>query len=261
MTLGIWFLTSFTVFSGWATSFYPTPFSDKVRNAPHVVRGTAGSSQADWSVGGDGSRRIYTYTDLKVEEVIKGAQISNGSSILMRELGGEKDGLGMRVAGTAEFKQGEDTVVFLGNKNPDGSYDVFGMMTGKFNVRRDDQGEEVLTGGGLSPWGQWEGLVQHDTGPLKKDRGKWTLNRLRDLVKEQIAVEPQAQQPKTIDQSPVSPDPQKPTASPLQNKAEESTIDGPTQGQSRSPRGMILAVGVGLGFALWGIRMVTRKKS
>ncbi|MBU6375156.1 MAG: hypothetical protein KGQ59_04100, partial [Bdellovibrionales bacterium] len=131
-----------------ATTFMPTPFPDKVEDAPSIVRGTAGNSVSDWGIGRDGVKRIYTYTELSPKEVIKqgpGEPIPT-NTIKIRELGGTKDGMGMEVSGTAHFNRGEDVVVMLGDRTSDGAFEVRGMMMGKFNIERDSQGREVLSG-------------------------------------------------------------------------------------------------------------------
>src|SRR5689334_6400670 len=74
-----------------ATTFYAQPFPETVQQAPIIVRGKTGASYADWSKTGE-NKNIYTYTDLQMTEVLKGKQI--GPSILIREMGGQKDGVG-----------------------------------------------------------------------------------------------------------------------------------------------------------------------
>jgi hypothetical protein len=95
-----------------ATTFMERSFPDAVKDAPVVVRGRVGTSYANWVTGPDGTRRIFTFIELTVDEVLKGPSAAGKRSLTMRELGGEKDGVGMQVAGTAHFNQGEDTVVF-----------------------------------------------------------------------------------------------------------------------------------------------------
>lgn len=160
--------------AAWGTSFFEAPFPDAVKDAPVIVRGTAGPGEADWGHERDGAKRIFTYYDLKVAEVFKGLAEPSGSILRMREMGGEKDGIGMQVSGTASFAPGEDVVVFLGDKNGEGSYDVWGMMMGRFSVTKADDGQEVLRGAGISTRASGASPVP-----------RWTLDALRRLVASQ----------------------------------------------------------------------------
>lgn len=82
-------------------------FEQMAAGAHAVVRATVGAQQARWD---DGRRRINTYTELRVTEAIKGEV---PTIILVRQPGGEVDGIGARVSGAARFHQGEDVVLFL----------------------------------------------------------------------------------------------------------------------------------------------------
>lgn len=176
-----------------ATTFFPVPFPESVQDAPLIVRGRTGTSHADWATGPDGARRIYTYTEFEVTELLKGKVREH--SISLRELGGEKDGTGLHVPGTAHFGAGEDLVVFLSDRDTrqkagEGpvepgvpAFDVRGMMMGRFDIRKDADGAEYLAGGSL---GQSEHALRSEgevagNGTVKN----WTLDRLRELVKEQ----------------------------------------------------------------------------
>jgi hypothetical protein len=119
-----------------STSFIIRPFPTVIKETKNIARGKVGISYSDWSFANDGTKRLYTFTELIVEEVIKGAL--RGPSIMMREFGGTKDGVGMEVSGTASFKKGEEIVVMLGEENVDGSYQVMGLMLGKLEVHRSN---------------------------------------------------------------------------------------------------------------------------
>ena len=117
-------------------------------------------------------------------EVLKGDL--RDQTIVVRELGGEKDGVGMNVAGSAQFSRGQDVVVMLNAMDPDGFYDVKGMMMGRYDVVRDEGGGEYLTGPGL---GQHPQQTHHesqmDTGRAEKVGTKWTISALRTLIQDQ----------------------------------------------------------------------------
>jgi len=253
---------------GAATTFFERPFPDTVQEVPIIVRGIVGNSYSNWAANEDGGRRIYTFYDLQVSERLKGTVESK--TLLMREIGGEKDGIGMQVAGSAHFDRGEDVVVMLSARNSDGSYDIRGMMMGKFNIEKDEDGKEVLVGGGLSGGhgGHHDDSVRHveghdDSGATPKP--KWTIESLRQLIQTQ---ERQARQnPSPLPSLRRVPDPspteQISTDSPapqLQNSpAEETTVSQ----NAGFPRDLALKLGglAVLGFvALLWIRSRQRKR-
>lgn len=165
MTVILLFLSSVLLHFAYATTFYPAPFPSSVYDAPVIVRGTIGTRNSDWNQDADGIKRLFTYYSLQVKEAFKG-NIS-GSSIKIRELGGEKDGVGLEVPGASQYQQNEDVIVFLKNQSSDGSYEVEGMMMGKYNIQKDQNNTEYLIGASI-------------------DRNsKWTLNALRNLIREQ----------------------------------------------------------------------------
>jgi hypothetical protein len=219
-----------------ATTFMERPFPDAVRDAPIVVRGRVGASYTNWVVGPDGGKRIFTFTELTVDEVFKGPSAAGKRSLVMRELGGEKDGMGMQVAGTAQFERGEDVVVFLNEPAPDGAYEVRGMMMGKYTLERED-GQEHLAGAGLMDrQGHGEHVVgeaHNDTPPEKK----WTLDALRQLIRSQglgLVPTPGPSKPAPLQALSPTPAPPVPRAAPsptpapqLQNSPPGEPADDP----------------------------------
>jgi hypothetical protein len=131
-----------------ATTFINRPIGEVVKESQNIVRGRAGESYSDWAK--DERKVIYTYTPLNVTEVLKGD--IKDPKIILRQPGGSKDGTEMNVPGTAYFATDEEVVVLLGTRNSDdGSYDIPGFTTGKFNVTAGENGEPVLVnslGGG-----------------------------------------------------------------------------------------------------------------
>lgn len=167
-----------------ATSFYPQPFPDVVKHTPVIVRGTIGNKTMDWGKDQDSSKQIYTYYELEVNEVLKGSP--HGKTITIREIGGEKDGVGLQVAGTAQFTKGEDVVVLANEKNSEGNYGVQGLMMGKLNVQTDADGKEILTGPALTNQ-EGQGIYDENTpsGQAGLNQKKWTLKALKELIQTQ----------------------------------------------------------------------------
>ena len=115
-----------------ATTFINRPFNDVVKESPLIVRGRAADQYTDWGKGGS-SKAIFTYTQFIITEVLKGDL--KETSILLRQPGGEKDGVELHVPGAAIFNRDEELVVLLGAFDAaDKSYDVPGLTTGKYNI-------------------------------------------------------------------------------------------------------------------------------
>jgi len=178
--LGLWS-------TSWATTFLERPFPDSLQKAPTVVRGIVGKKASQWTELKDGSKRIYTYYTLQVTEVLKG-QVEGGT-LQFREIGGSVGGIGMRIAGTAEFDTGEDVVVFLGEKDADASYPLLEMMMGKYSLEKDANGEEHLVGAGM---GGGHAHADHPGGMHpegeevdKKPQKIWTMAAVRELIVQQ----------------------------------------------------------------------------
>lgn len=122
--------------SAHSTTFVNRPFNDVIKESPIIVRGRASDQYSDWGKG-KSSKGIFTYTTFIISEVLKGEL--KETSILLRQPGGEKDGTELHVPGAASFNRDEDLVVLLGSKDPeDGSYDVPGLTTGKYNIVEHD---------------------------------------------------------------------------------------------------------------------------
>jgi len=176
------FFFSVSVF---ATSFTAKPFEQRVDEAHFVVRGYVGMTYSDWSLSQKGKKRIYTFTEVLTKEVLKGDVSSN--SVMLRSLGGMKDGVGVMVHGVAKFKRGEDVVVFMGKQNSDESYSIRGMMMGKYQVVQQG-GDEVLKGPGIGGPSQHHvhRLKSHDdTNGKKEPKLKWTTGELKQLIASQ----------------------------------------------------------------------------
>lgn len=242
-----------------ATSFIERPFPNAVKDAPFIVKGRVGQVYTDWVKTPDGTRRIYTFCELQVEEVVKGKISQIGSSIVMREMGGEKDGIGMQVSGSAQFARGEPVVVFVREKNKDGTFDLEGMMMGKYIVEKDSSGKEYLSGPGL-----FERPSGHDHGAQSDNHGqddthsekKWYLTDLRQLVAAQAndPSEPnaQSQKPKPLP-SVTSPEQGLSSSSQIAKKQDvtsASSLQISTEEEGNSQEGAPVFLYLGLGITV-----------
>ncbi|MBL7717131.1 MAG: hypothetical protein JNL01_16830 [Bdellovibrionales bacterium] len=228
-----------TITSVWATTFVAVPFSQTVKEADTIVRGKIGDSHVDWSkvaLDGEGSKRIYTYYELKVDEVVKG-NLSNSKSVIIRQMGGEKDGVGLSIPGSAKFSAGEDVVVMLGPALSDQTHDLMGLMVGKLQVVRDEKGQEVLKGPAVSGDFGAEGVALHGDHRDPAKTEPVTLEGLRRIVKETVGSGTgQVAQVKEV--APVAATPAA-LASATPNAAQTAEVDSQDDGWSKlkSPMG------------------------
>jgi len=106
-----------------------------VDQSPWVIVGTAMERQSVWEHVG-GSKRIVTYTKLKVNETVYGKNV--GKTLWVRTLGGAVGKIGQAVAGEAKFELGSRSLIFLLKSNADVLL-VSGAAQGHFPVAPPDQ--------------------------------------------------------------------------------------------------------------------------
>lgn len=100
-----------------------------------VVVGQPVERYSRWEELG-GSKRIVTYTKVVVDESVQGKA---DSEIWVRTLGGRVDKIGQAVAGEADLKLGETSLVFLARAGDD-QIVVTGMAQGHFPLEvKDDE--------------------------------------------------------------------------------------------------------------------------
>jgi hypothetical protein len=119
----------FACHSAFATTVTIPKDENLIIGARAIIRGrvlTVGSAL-------DGGR-IYTYTTVRVQEVLKG-QISE-RRIVIKEEGGQVGALGSITWGTPQFVPNETVLLYLSTR-PDGSLRVHQMFLGKFIITED----------------------------------------------------------------------------------------------------------------------------
>jgi hypothetical protein len=138
-----------------ATVVIGETIEDMARASTMVVRGRVLQVQPQLE---ERSGRINTYADIQVIEVLKGPRVS---SVLVKQPGGEIGNRGTHVAGAGQFKNGEDTVVFL-EQAPDepGVFILRALAAGKVDFEKSSKGE-------LKAVRHLGGLAFHDRQPNK----------------------------------------------------------------------------------------------
>jgi len=122
-------LTALFALAASATVVVHETLEDMARRVPVIVRGKVARSVAGWD---EGKTRIWTWTELTVTDAIKG-QVKG--VVLVKQPGGEVEGLGQQVAGAATFREGEECVLML-EPAPDerGAFRVSGLSAGKISI-------------------------------------------------------------------------------------------------------------------------------
>ena len=102
---------------------------ERMTNESHtIVYGTVLSSYSQWEGG-----NIYTYSTIRVRESLKG---NNGSTVLVKQLGGTVGEVGQEVSGSPKLHRNEDVVLFLVQWN--NQLWIHSIVLGKFTVTSED---------------------------------------------------------------------------------------------------------------------------
>lgn len=175
----LWIGVGFTSLAN-ATSFYIRPLPEFARDARHIVRGTLHSISSEYGSDPSGLKTLYTYARLEVREVLKGPL--SESEILIRKAGGTKDGVTLSIESSPEFRENEDTVLFLSEQKEDRAYEVEGLELGKFALQ--ERNGEVFLKGGILAYSQ--ARPQNDSeasGPgIMANQREWSLRDLRKTL-------------------------------------------------------------------------------
>ncbi len=113
-----------------ATVMLKQSVADLTGNADNIVVGKVIKIKSEWNLK---RTKIFTYTTIEVTTEVKG--VNETKTVVIREIGGEVDGRRLFVAGSAQYSEGEEVVLFL-NKL-ENSYRTVGMTQGKYNVITD----------------------------------------------------------------------------------------------------------------------------
>lgn len=106
-----------------------------------VVQGRVTGVRSYWN----GTRtKILTETRISVDRSLKGAA---GGEVTVVQLGGTVGHVQMRVEGAVSWEQGEEVLLFLEPFHP-GSYQVYGLSLGKYQIERDERGRAFVRGAG-----------------------------------------------------------------------------------------------------------------
>ena len=123
-----------------ATTVIPPTFDELVNQAELIFQGNVTEAKSEW-VGEGAQRHIMSYVTFKVDDVLKG---DPGQSYTIRMLGGTVAGETMEVSDAPKFKVGDKDILFVQN-NGSQFIPLVGIMHGRFHVRGNPAGQEVVT--------------------------------------------------------------------------------------------------------------------
>ncbi len=113
-----------------ATTQVALTMEELIYLADRIVVGTVMDAEARFAEGG---RFIVTDVEVQVDEVLKGPEVAGALTVW--QLGGEVDGVGMRVEGTAELDPGERVLLFLEEGRH--GLGILGWAQGKLCIETD----------------------------------------------------------------------------------------------------------------------------
>ena len=123
-----------------ATTVIPPTFDQLVDQAQVIFQGTVTKVSSEW-IGEGAERHIVSYISFKVKDALKG---SPGETYTMRTFGGTVDGESMMIGDGPTFNIGDEDFLFVEN-NGTQVVPLVGIMHGRFHVRKDGSGRQMVT--------------------------------------------------------------------------------------------------------------------
>lgn len=123
-----------------ATSVIEPTFDELVDQAQVIFEGNVSDVKSQW-IGEGAERAIVSYVTFKVDDSVKG---NAGQTYTIRMLGGTVGDETMEVADAPRFHIGDKDILFVQN-NGSQFVPLVGIMHGRFHVRRNTAGAEVIT--------------------------------------------------------------------------------------------------------------------
>ena len=244
-----------------ATSFYIRPFSEFTQTTETIVHGTLSNIHTENGLTGDGGKTIYTYANLAIKEVLKGK--INSNQILIRKIGGSKDGLTLEIPSSPELIEGEETVLYLSSEKEDHAYEITGLELGKFGLQ-EKNGELILTGGIFNYGNKNDAhpgeTLNNEDPNLKENSQEWSINQLKSMIAKQApaleSVKENLQSP-SLTNSSVS---ISKTELPQQSTAKESTLEKNSAPDSEPPSPFLLPLFIAFIILGMGLIFYFRKR-
>lgn len=207
MVFSLWRLSTlslcliFGFLTAQATSVIVPSDDEMIIGARAIIRCVVTSVESRYDVE---HNAIFTYTTVRVSEVLKGS-LQVDREVVLKEPGGGVGELGTMVFGTPEFTKGEETLLFL-DTWPDGSLRVYQWFLGKYVIarsrannrgmaRRQSPGENVrITGrsaaGAITDQMETESFVQMIRGRINATQLESGRHRLQYFEQTPMLTKP-----------------------------------------------------------------------
>lgn len=170
-----------------ATVMVAVPLEELVATSDAIVHARVARSGTRLVLGetGPGSMTPHTLSELTVIEWLAGTDVDGDpQTVTVDEIGGTYAGGGMAIAGTPEFRVGEEVVVFL--SRADGRWRTRGMVQGLFVVRPGVPGADTVVVRDTSD----VGFAHWDGGPMTVEHGtreEMALGSFLDWIRDTVS--------------------------------------------------------------------------
>lgn len=140
----IFFILFFPQLS-FATTFGPIDVSHQIRDSQYFLHGKI--IEGPWAEMERDLGRPYTHWRLQITEQFTGTSL--GTEVIIRQPGGEINGMGYAVAGSAKFSGGEDVFVNVRDTHDPKVKEVVGLASGKYKVTNTGGAQKIQNGIGF----------------------------------------------------------------------------------------------------------------
>lgn len=123
-----------------ATTFGPFPLASQLRNAEFILHAKVQGSS--WVEMDARINRPFTYW--KVQVIDEVSSHPAGDSVDLRSPGGEINGFGYHIAGSAKFSEGEEIFVIAKSSDRNQVLDIVGLASGKYVVETGADGNKIV---------------------------------------------------------------------------------------------------------------------
>ena len=110
--------------TAWSATVLQFDWEQMAKRADRIVEGTVTHTDVHWN---DAKTKIYTDAYIKVTKTLKGQAVD---TLVVRQIGGELDGIGSMIPGSPRYATGEELMIFAEDR-PDGAVVTLGLFQGK----------------------------------------------------------------------------------------------------------------------------------
>jgi hypothetical protein len=169
--------------SSLATTVIPPSFDELVGEAQTIFQGTVTGVRSQW-IGEGAQRHIVSYVTFRVDDAFKG---NPGAQYTLRMLGGTVDGQTMEVTDAPKFKMGDRDVLFVEN-NGTQFVPLVGIMHGRFRVRKDASGRDVVHTNDDSPVASTDQVGKESVSAAAAAQQAMTVQQFKQAVQTRAGV-------------------------------------------------------------------------